>query len=341
MVVEELGDGHGADGVVSATLQLGHPPIGALQLVFDPADAPGEETLGMLATFGVRAAQALRASARSRVVTLELERTQALLAIVAEAISQLSLAHTLETAVQRVGELLGSDRLAVYLREDERLYEAAGVGLAGPHVRVAERLLELTLGPFRSRGVLVVQDVAADPRLVAVREAAGESGIRVAVAVPLLAHDDVVGLLGIFPSTGRGPTESERALVAALAAQLAVAVQNAQLHERAKQLGEERERALEAERAASRRVGALYEISRSFAQSLSLEATLQAFARTAVEILDVDVAIIGLPDERRDWLVPHALRGVREPRLSRSVRCRVACSAAAVGASGRSNGCFG
>ena len=59
-------------------------------------------------------------------------------------------------------------------------------------------------------------------------------------AVPLLAGHDVIGLLGVFPARGRMLTENESALLSALAVQLAVAVQNAQLHERAKQLGEER-----------------------------------------------------------------------------------------------------
>ena len=299
---------------LSATLQLGQPPLGALQLLFARDTEAGDVDLATLATFGVRAAHALRASMHARSVELELGRTRVLLGVVGQAISQLSLAHTLETAVARVGELLEADRLAVYLREDDRLYAAAGLGLAGPHTRLAERLLDLALGPFRSSGMLVVDDVSADQRLSGVADAAAEAGIEAAIAVPLLARDEVIGLLGVFPPSGRVLTENESALLAALAAQLAVAVQNAQLHERAKQLGEERERALEAERAASKQVRALYEISRSFAQSLSLEATLEAVAGTIVEILGVDVALIRMPDERREYLVPRAMR-VSEPRV--------------------------
>jgi serine phosphatase RsbU (regulator of sigma subunit) len=303
----------------SATLQLGQPPIGALQLLYGPEEEPTDAELATLATFGVRAAQALRTSIHTRTVEVELERTRALLAVVGQAIAQLSLAHTLETAVARIGELLGTDRLAVYLREDDRLSPAAGLGLAGPHVRLAERLLELTLGPFRSRGMLVVEDVSSDPRLTGVADAAAEAGIEAVIAIPLLAQSDVVGLLGVFPSRGRIVTENESALLSALSAQLAVAVQNAQLHERAKLLGDEREQALQAERAASKQVRALYEISRSFAQSLSLDATLEALASTVVDVLDVDVALIGLPDERREWLVPRALK-IAEPRVEESAR---------------------
>jgi serine phosphatase RsbU (regulator of sigma subunit) len=319
VVVEHVEGRLPGGATVSATLQLGQPSVGALQLLFARESAPAQQDLDVLTTFGVRAAQALRASDRSRTVALELERTRALLGVVGQAISELSLAHTLETAVARVADLLDAERLAVYLREEDRLYAAAGLGLAGPHVRLADRLLELALGPFRSRGILVVDDVATDPRLPGVSDSAAEAGIDAAIAVPLLAHDEVIGLLAVFPSRSRVLTENESALLAALAAQLAVAVQNAQLHERAKKLGEERERALEAERAASKQVRALYEISRSFAQSLSLEATLEAVASTIVDVLDVDVALIRMPDERREWLVPRALK-VADPRVEDPAR---------------------
>ena len=307
------------DGLTSAVLQLGQPPVGALQLLFAPGHEPTDADLARLATFGVRAAHALRASIRSRTVALELDRTRALLAVVGQAISQLSLEHTLETAVARVAELFGADRLAVYLREDERLYAAAEVGLAGPHERLAERLLELSLGPYRSRGLLVIPNVAADLRFAGVADASAEAGIEGAVAVPLVAHEEVTGLLAVYPARGMSLSAHEAALLTALATQLAVAVQNAQLHERATRLSNERELALEAERAASKQVRALYEISRSFAQSLSVDATLDALTSTIVDLLDVDAAMIRIPDERREWVLPRALK-VADPALEAVVR---------------------
>jgi serine phosphatase RsbU (regulator of sigma subunit) len=319
IVVEAVEDAPAKEATLSTTLLLGQPPVGALQLLFPDGRRPSDQELSMLGIFGVRAAHALRTSNRSRAAAAELDRTRALLAVVGQAISQLSLAHTLETAVARVAELLDADRLAVYLREEGRLYAAAGIGLAGPHLRLAHRLLELTLGPFRSRGVFVVHDVASDPRLAGVGDAAAEAGIEAAIAVPLLVRDEVIGLLGVFPTAERVLTENESALLSALSAQLAVAVQNAQLHERAKRLSDEREHALDAEKAASKQVRALYEISRSFAQSLSLEATLEAVASTVVDVLDVDVAVIRMPDERRELLLPRALK-VAEPRLEEPAR---------------------
>src|SRR5947207_9150870 len=49
------------------------------------------------------------------------------------------------------------------------------------------------------------------------------------------------------------------------------------------------------------------------------EATLEALTSTIVDVLDVDAALIRMPDERRDWLLPRALK-VSEPRLDEAAR---------------------
>jgi serine phosphatase RsbU (regulator of sigma subunit) len=279
------------------TLELGDPPLAALQLAF-PAKEAGDPELDELAPFLARAGLALRRSRRVGLVALALKRSQTLVAVVSQAIARLSLAYTLETAVDRVAELTASGHVAVYLREGERLTAAASRGLAGPHTDLAERLLELALGPFRSRGFLFIEDMQSDPRLAGLEPVLVESGIRRALFVPLIAHDDVIGALAVFTSRARPYREGEEGLLVSLSSQLAVAVQNARLHERTKELGEILERTLESERRAARQLRGLYEISHSFAESLSLQATLDAVARTMVELFAVDAAVIRMPDER-------------------------------------------
>ncbi len=296
---------------VSTAVPLNLPaaPLGVLQLFHAVVEEPDVEQLARLATFGVRTAQALRTGERARQLALELERTRALLDVIVLATAELSVSHTLETAVERVAELLGVDRVAVYLRAtgDGELEEAASRGLAGPHVRVADRLLDVALGPSREGAVLEVADVVRDPRFAEAAAAARDTGIASALAVPLTARGDVVGLLAAYPAGRPAAGAHETALLAALAGQLAVAVQNAQLHEQATLLGQEREAALAAERAAARQIRGLYEVSRSFAQSLRLDETLDALARTIVEVLDLDAAVVRMPDERHEQLVPRAV----------------------------------
>jgi len=287
-----------------ATVPLGRPPFALLQLRFSPEAVPAAAELEQLASFGVRAAHALRLSERAGRLAGDLARTQALLGVLGQAIARLSLSHTLETAVDRVAGLLGVDRLAVYLQDDEgRLTVAEARGLAGPHVEVAERLLELSLGPFRARGMLLVDDAALDARLADVAEARAAAGIDAAVAVPLLVTEELIGLLAVYPPRGRELAADETALLSALAVQLAVAVENARLHERTTKLAAEREKALAAESQTARELRSLYEISRSFLNELTLDATLDAVVRAVVELLGVDVAVLRLPDERNDKLV--------------------------------------
>ncbi len=318
-LLEDLAGGPGS-GAARLTLPVGRPALGALQLVFAASAAPDRAGIERLASFAGRVAQALRQGERQRVQELELERTRALLAVVGQAIAQLSLAHTLETAIARVAELLETDRVAVYLEEvGDGLVPAAVRGLEGRHAPVAERLLELALGPFRARELLVVEDAAADPRLGGLEGEVAEAAIEGAVAVPLLVGEEAIGLLVVFRPRGRGLDAEEAGLLSALAAELAVAVQNARLHEQAKKLGTELEGALAAERQSSKELGALYEISRSFSQNLSLDATLDAVARTLVELLDVDAAVIRMPDERAEELHARTLC-VADPRLADPLR---------------------
>ena len=315
LAVESLEEG----GAV-VTLQLGEPPQGALQLLLADEPHRSDPLLDRLGIFAVRAAHALRASERRQTLSVELERTRALLTIVGQAIAQLSLAHTLDTAIEHVSGLLGAERLAVYLTsEPGRLEPAAERGLTGPHARVAERLLELLLGPARGRGLLGIPYAASDPRLSGVLEVLEELGLEAAIAVPLRVRDDLIGLLAVYPAAGRELTENEEQLLRSLAAQLAVAVQNARLHEETKLADEERKVALDAEREASRRLQALYEISRVFSESLSLDLTLEAVTRTIVETLEVDAASLRMPDGRGALLEPVAMH-VREERLAEPLK---------------------
>jgi len=284
-----------------------------------PGATPSQAEIDRLATFAVRAAQALRAGERAEAMSLELERSEALLAVVGQATAELSLAHTLETAVARVSELLRSERVAVYLRQGTRLRPEAGQGVTGSELAVAERLLELAFGPLRAQGMLHVSDAQGDPRLASVNEAVQEAQVDAVLAVPLVAREELIGLLVVHLPRGRDISDNESALLAALAGQLAVVVQNAQLHERTERLASEREEALAAERESAKRLRALYEISRSFAQSLSLDATLNAVTQAAVELLDADAAVVRMEDERGDQLISRAIY-VADPRLEEPLR---------------------
>ena len=104
----ERGEGGARAGTIegrSAIVALGAPAAGALELVFAaPDDVAAAETIS---AFAARAAVALRRTRRAQLVVEALERSQTVVAVVSQAIAQLSLAHTLDTAVERIAELDG------------------------------------------------------------------------------------------------------------------------------------------------------------------------------------------------------------------------------------------
>jgi serine phosphatase RsbU (regulator of sigma subunit) len=329
LVVQTLADGalHSAGVQVDprlptglstvAMVTLGRPVIAVLQLFYSPEGSPTDAELQPLSAFAARAAHALRSGDHARAVEQELGRTRALFDVVSEAVSRLSLGHTLETAVERTSELLQVDALGIYLKDNEQLHPAAGRGVAGGHVEVAQRASDAFLGPLRARSSLQTTQDGRDATLARLRAALRKVGEKSVVAVPLQVQEESIGVLVAYPGA-RELAENDLALLTALAGQLAVAVQNARLHERATDLGNRLYDVLELEREASRRVTAFYEISRSFTQTLSLDTTLDAVTTTIVEQLGVDAAVMRVPDERGDQLVAHKVH-VAESRLDAAV----------------------
>ena len=255
-----------------AAFPLGQPPLGALQLFFGRGHVPSPDELATLASFAARSAHALRQGAHLDELSDELERMRAVLQVTGAASSELSLSHTLETALDRIGALLGVERLGLYLSDDEQLQAAAARSLPAGHLDVADALLAAAVGPLRARSVVRADVAGAEPALTAVRNALVTGGEPSAVGVPLLIRGEPIGLLVAWPGE-RGIAESDASLLDAIAAQLAVSVQNARLHERSQLLSEERSRALSSARDAGRSLVALYEISNAFAETLSLERT--------------------------------------------------------------------
>ena len=58
--------------------------------------------------------------------------------------------------------------------------EPPAAALAGPHTRVAERMIELARGPLRGREAMLIDDARSDLRLASVREQLAETGIEAA-----------------------------------------------------------------------------------------------------------------------------------------------------------------
>jgi GAF domain-containing protein len=285
------------DGRVAVTVRPGRPAGLAMQLVYSEEAAPTDEELPGLVAYAARVAHAVVAGENATESSAERDRARSLLEVVSTSMMRLSLTHVLHTSVDRVGSVLPVDRVGVYLRDgDGTLSLAAGRGLDEGHDSLAQDVLELAVGPLRARDVVRI-DVPG--------------GVH-AVGVPLRVGDEPIGLLVAYPQL-RELGGGDVALLTSLAAQLAAAVQNARLHERATELGEALSASLASERASSERVRALYEVAKS-AQTLSLASTLRTVTETTVRMLGAAAGVLRLRD-RRGGLAADPAVFVEEPRL--------------------------
>ena len=301
--------------VISTALPLGQPPVGLLQLLFAAGDEPDATQLARLTTFGVRAAQALRADrarppARARArphARAPRRRRPGDLGAVARA-------HARDLG-RRVAALLGIERVALYLRaEENRLVPAAARGLVGPararrgaSARSGARPCAQSRNRDR-RGRLARRPARRRPR----RSARGPTSGGARRAAPR-ARRDRRPARGLPGSAGacrrerggdarraRGPARRRRAERAA-----------ARARDRVGQAA--RGSPCVRTRRGTAPARALRDLA-SFAQELSLEKTLEALATTVVDVLDVDAAVIAMPDDRRE--LPHAARDPREATRS-------------------------
>ena len=298
-------------GSLAVTLPLGLDPLGVLEAWFGEQAQTSESELEVLQTLAARVAGVLEGAALRRDLVQELGRTQALLSFSGQAMSELAVEPTLNVAVEQIADLLGVEQIAVYLKREDGLRTAAARGLQGRHELVAARLLDLAIASGRLSGGLIIADARSDERLESLRGVLSESGVEAVFALPLEAANEMIGLLVLYLPKDGVPDESERGLLEALRNQLAVAVHRASLHEQATLLGNELEHSLRAERQAAAQLRALYEVSRAFAQSLSLQTTLEAAAKTIAELVGVDVAVLYIPDERQENLEARALHVAR------------------------------
>ena len=244
-----------------------------LQLRFAPGRAPDKSGLAQLASFAVRATHALRSSERARGAGFELERSRALLAVVAGANARLSLSRTVERRSTGCREhARDRSRCRLSPQDDGRVTVARSGSPArtkpSPSGLLASRARVVPAGGgSRSRTRRWTRGWARLGPSRARRGSSRRSRCR---------SSSATGRPACWRSTRGGrAAEGQRERTHRRAGRPARRGRAERaLHERAPSSAR-LEQAL-AGAGAGARVGALYEISSSFTQSLSLEPTLAA-----------------------------------------------------------------
>jgi signal transduction histidine kinase len=204
-----------------------------------------EKDLDSLAVFARHAAIAISNARRYEWEQQRTERLRLIARIGQIITANLTLHELLQRAVDAIHELLGYPNVAIPLLEpgDPDVLVLNTVGGHYKRIVKGEHRIPVTQGlmgaAVRAREVVLVNDVASDPRHL---PTPGADGITAELAVPIRLGDRVLGVLNVESSDPF--TLDDAASLEIVADQLSVAIENARLYERAQRLAvlEERQR---------------------------------------------------------------------------------------------------
>ncbi len=153
------------------------------------------------------------------------------------------------------------------------------------HIRQTWEQRTLLQSILKTREAIVIDDVSEDPRWLSL---AGKENVRSWIGTPLVASDQVLGLLLLESHKQNAYREQEAWLITTLASHAAIAVHNADLHRKTQQQLAE--------------LTTLYEASATMSANLDQETVLKTILKEMVSALDVDSCTIFVWDEARQVL---------------------------------------
>jgi signal transduction histidine kinase len=211
---------------------------GVLNVANRPGTLFSDDELHFLETLGHQVGLAVE---RARHLNAERARNQearAMAAITRAIGGSLDIPSILRAVVKTALELLSAERAYILLGSDPGKITVAQLGGAThPELREGDVLDLVALGARMhlrclADGTTVRFNDPADPRVN--HELAGRWGTHSALLVPFVAHDKTLGLLAVTGMETRRWSDEHVDVAEALAAQAAVAVENARLYEEAR-----------------------------------------------------------------------------------------------------------
>ncbi len=200
-----------------------------LQALTNLRDLPGAQLL------------VLRDITASRVRRDLHERSRELLAlsaISADIASSLEVDRVIERALQQIATLTQAGMAMVYLQDehDPAMLHLTGKRLVTEHIDPPPEHMPVDLSDENSPTAHALQTrrslfVTGDDQNSAYRENLKELGVQAGALVPLIARERVTGILMVAHAVEHQFSPIERTLLESIAQQLAVAIDNARLHE--------------------------------------------------------------------------------------------------------------
>ena len=217
-------------------LKLGDQVLGALSIRTRRAQGFSAEDLSIATAFAAQAAIALENVRLYRQAEARAERLKALSALTGLMTSAAGSRQVCQAVAQAATTLLGaaSARVAVADPVARVLRTEGGFSLDPQVEQVVTEVPAIPYGQgltgriVESRTPDYIPDIGRAPQLLN-RRLATVAGLRGFAGLPLIADDQIVGVLAIFFAEPRSFTSEDRELMALLADQAAIAIRNARL----------------------------------------------------------------------------------------------------------------
>ncbi|NDJ55167.1 MAG: GAF domain-containing protein [Chloroflexi bacterium] len=291
--IQPVGKGTPARSYLGAPIVSGDEVLGVIGMSnFELYFAYSQHDVDLLETIAGQVGTALsnaRLYQRSRRRTDELGVVNRVAGLVN---SSLDLNQVIDAVCDALLDELGSQQVAIFLTNDGVTMELRrSRGFSDSFVRSAqghrvdrnERDARLRAGE-----VVIIDDLQSDPSLSLLHEMARRENLHTVVDVPMLSNDKLMGKLSVYYDHRHRFPEEELDLLSTLAAQVAIAIDNARLFTETRKRTERLER--------------LHEASMAVNASLSLQNVLRATATFLIQSLGTDSCTVLLTRDDTDSL---------------------------------------
>ena len=273
---------------VSVPIRIGGEVVGVLEVEGETPDAFDAQDQAAMEIVADQLAIALENARLYQDTMRRVKEVTALYEVGRGLIRTMDLDQLLEEVLETLRRSAGYTNCAVLLADPatEELYVRAAKGyrdevVQGLRLRIGQD--GITGWVAAHRQPLNVPDVTQDPRYIE-----GVPGCRSELAVPMMIGDRLIGVLDAESDRPAAFGERDVQLLSAVAAQLAVAIDNVRLFQEAQQRAEE--------------MASLYNIGVAVASTLDLDQVLWAIYEQTSQIMDTSNFFIGLYDEEADVL---------------------------------------
>ena len=268
----------GYSAFLGVPLKLGNQVLGALSILTRRAQGFSAEDLPIATAFAAQAAIALENARLYRQAEARAEKLQTLSALTRLVASTQGASQVCEALARAAASLLGAATARVAVADPVARVLRTEAGFS-PDPLVEQVVTEVPAIPYGqgltgriadSRTPDYIVDIGSAPHLFN-RRLATAAGLRGFAGLPLIADDQVVGVLALFFREQRAFTAEERELMALLADQAAIAIRNARL--------------LETLRSRQAHLETLLEVSRQLSRFQPIESLLATISEACGRLL--------------------------------------------------------